>query len=315
MEIQTELSYQVVRDGQQFGPYDGQQIIEMAKAGELLASDTLWAEGLPNWTTAASFTQLAAIFAPAATPEPAGTPATPMSSNNDAPVNDAGIGQNPISAATNSSGIPADGPGTPAGVRLGRVVERKGAKFGAVVFSYFLAIFGLIGFIYGGVKGLSSLSTLEMNEDGTFPVEAFMQGDLMIAGISYVVLMVGYLLCLIFTLVYLYRAWKYIQDLPNVSTTPGKAVGLLFLPFFNLYWIFRAFHGWATDYNLRCDIADPVNSEQANEGLFMMFCILTLVTGLSIFIYLPVMRKICRSVNYLASSPELEVDPNAGYSL
>jgi hypothetical protein len=38
----------------------------------------------------------------------------------------------------------------------------------------------------------------------------------------------------------LYRAWKCLQPGGLARTTPGKAIGFLFIPFFNLYWIFQA---------------------------------------------------------------------------
>jgi hypothetical protein len=43
-------------------------------------------------------------------------------------------------------------------------------------------------------------------------------------------------------LVWLYRAWDSVPP-AHRSTTPGQAVGFLFIPFFNLYWIFRAVPG------------------------------------------------------------------------
>jgi hypothetical protein len=42
----------------------------------------------------------------------------------------------------------------------------------------------------------------------------------------------------------LYRSWKVIQD-GYAHTTPGNAVGMCFVPFYNFYWIFQAFPGLA----------------------------------------------------------------------
>ena len=53
---------------------------------------------------------------------------------------------------------------------------------------------------------------------------------------------------MILPFVLLYKIWAIIQIGP-VRTTPGKAVGYLFIPYFNLYWIFRVFLGWSRDYN------------------------------------------------------------------
>ncbi len=46
----------------------------------------------------------------------------------------------------------------------------------------------------------------------------------------------------------LYKQWALIQD-GNARTTPGKAVLLLLIPFFNIYWFFIAVYGLAQDMN------------------------------------------------------------------
>ena len=52
--------------------------------------------------------------------------------------------------------------------------------------------------------------------------------------------------------VLLYQFWKVNQD-GSAGTTPGKAVGYLFIPIFNLYWLFRAYCGLANDQNRYID--------------------------------------------------------------
>jgi hypothetical protein len=72
----------------------------------------------------------------------------------------------------------------------------------------------------------------------------------------------------------LYRFWQVIQD-GNVRTTPGKAVGYSFIPFFNFYWIFPSINGLAQDMNRYCrerSIAAPV----INEQVALWYCILTI---------------------------------------
>ncbi len=49
-----------------------------------------------------------------------------------------------------------------------------------------------------------------------------------------------------------YRFWQIIQD-GFQQTTPGKAVGFLFIPIFNLYWNFVAFFGLSKDMNRYVD--------------------------------------------------------------
>lgn len=49
-------------------------------------------------------------------------------------------------------------------------------------------------------------------------------------------------------MILLYKMWQFIPSNYR-RTTPGKAVGFLFIPFFNIYWIFQALWGWAKDFN------------------------------------------------------------------
>jgi hypothetical protein len=89
----------------------------------------------------------------------------------------------------------------------------------------------------------------------------------------------------------LYKCWKLIQD-GYARTTPGKAVGFNFIPFFNFYWIFEAFPGLIKDTNAYIQRHNlPVTIKDA--GLATAFCILTLlsiipyvgyVTGIPVFI-------------------------------
>ena len=88
-------------------------------------------------------------------------------------------------------------------------------------------------------------------------------------------------------LVLLYKMWAAIQP---ASTTPGKAVGFLFIPFFNFYWIFRAYWYWAKDYNaLRT--SRNLQAPPAPEGLALTLCILTLCS------IIPCLGVLCGLVN------------------
>ncbi len=81
----------------------------------------------------------------------------------------------------------------------------------------------------------------------------------------------------------LYRFWTLIQD-GNPQTTPGKAAGYCFIPYYSFYWIFTAFRGLAQDMNRYCrerSIPAPV----INEELALWYCIVTLgnlIPGLNI---------------------------------
>lgn len=70
----------------------------------------------------------------------------------------------------------------------------------------------------------------------------------------------------------LYKHWNQIQD-GHQKTTPGKAVGFMFIPFFNFYWQFVAFLGLAQNINAYGD-RHGISFPRVNEGLAMTMCIL-----------------------------------------
>ena len=64
----TAVQYMVAINGQQYGPYNIQQMQQMAQSGQINASVLVWAQGMPQWVTAGSVPELAQLFA--ATPPP-----------------------------------------------------------------------------------------------------------------------------------------------------------------------------------------------------------------------------------------------------
>lgn len=83
------------------------------------------------------------------------------------------------------------------------------------------------------------------------------------------------LIDVILTLKILHRAWLVIQD-GHARTTPGKAVGYLFIPIYNLYWVFVAWAGLAKDFNAFASrYRLPVR--RLSVGLFTLQCVLMLV--------------------------------------
>jgi hypothetical protein len=69
----------------------------------------------------------------------------------------------------------------------------------------------------------------------------------------------------------LYRFWLLIQD-GNVRTTPGKAVGFCFIPFFNVYWNYVAFVGLAKDMYLYCQQRN-IDGPKPGRGLALTWFI------------------------------------------
>lgn len=72
----------------------------------------------------------------------------------------------------------------------------------------------------------------------------------------------------------IYRYWDLIRD-GHPQTSPGQAIGFMFIPFFNFYWNFVAIRGLAQDMNRYCReraIQAPIIDEQ----LALWFCILSI---------------------------------------
>jgi len=85
-------------------------------------------------------------------------------------------------------------------------------------------------------------------------------------------------------LVLLYEAWKVIQD-GHARTSPGKAVGFMFIPFFQLYWVFQAHWGFAQDYNAYVErhynvSEGGISVPAVSTSLFLACSILVMVSGL-----------------------------------
>jgi hypothetical protein len=73
----------------------------------------------------------------------------------------------------------------------------------------------------------------------------------------------------------LYRFWFLIQS-GTPRTTPGKAVGYCFIPFYNFYWWYVAFVGLAKDMNAFCREKDV--PAKVDEGMALTYFILMLTT-------------------------------------
>jgi hypothetical protein len=108
-------------------------------------------------------------------------------------------------------------------------------------------------------------------------------------------------------LVLVYKMWSAIQD-GNARTTPGRACGFLLIPVFNIYWVFRAVHGFAKDHNQLVD-RHSLKVRKLPEGLFLAYALVTIlmyIPFLSLLVSTPrfllallVIPKICDAVNAL----------------
>lgn len=126
-----------------------------------------------------------------------------------------------------------------------------------------------------------------------------------------VLLVVGLILLLyadIVFLVLLYKAWNCIQD-GATRTSPGKAVGFLFIPIFNWFWIFRAFPGFADEYNAYLERANLPTKRLTKGSLqalavFSVMAIIPILGSLAaligLFVSFSAADKLCMAINELA---------------
>lgn len=81
---------------------------------------------------------------------------------------------------------------------------------------------------------------------------------------------------LIFFLVWLYQAWRIVLR-DDDEYSPGLMVGLLFVPFFNFYWMFRAIPGLSTAIRQEMTALAPHRAGASGWIVGLIACVLALV--------------------------------------
>jgi len=92
--------------------------------------------------------------------------------------------------------------------------------------------------------------------------------------------MIGGTVSAVMSNILIYKLWATIQDGP-ARTTPGKAVGFLFIPFFNLYWVFQAVWGWSVDFN-KYTAERGIAARRVPEGMALTLCIIAVIPYVNI---------------------------------
>lgn len=108
----------------------------------------------------------------------------------------------------------------------------------------------------------------------------------------------------IYAYIILYRAWCILQP-GGARTTPGQAVGFCFIPFFNIYWIFNVYAGWATDWTrIRSSYSNLQGAPQASSGMFIaaFVCMITVILMPVGIIFMICKKKMCDTINYCAAN-------------
>ena len=69
-----DVQYHISVNGSQAGPFNMQQLAQMAQGGQLTPQTYVWKQGMPNWELAGNVPELATLFAP---PAPGSMPPPP----------------------------------------------------------------------------------------------------------------------------------------------------------------------------------------------------------------------------------------------
>ena len=136
-------------------------------------------------------------------------------------------------------------------------------------------------------------------------IKAGVQPTMTMMIVLYCVLGIGTLFLFsaaIYQLFILARAW-YCLRAASPRTTPGMAVGMLFIPFYNLYWIFIAYNSLAADWNrLASRAANLRGAPRMSEGTFLAYCICALLfPPAAMALCFPIVSQMCKCVNFMAS--------------
>ena len=269
---------------EQVGPYPGEQLHELIASGAIQRNTLLWTEGMEEWLPAE---QIDNLF-----PETV------------APVTQV-VAQAQVTTGTVAS--PEVGNNYPL-----PPFPIKKANFGLHIWMGLI-----IPLIAGGILliALTIIGGSSAAEPEGVPSDGAAAGFAIILLFTLPILYILPIVGAIIGYVHLYRAWTILQ--PGMAqTTPGQAIGFLFIPFFNLYWIFIAYKGFATDWNrIMSSYEDTKHAPKMNEGVFLWFCIapLTLVLSfLSPIFYYMAHSQICKGINFFANRSKLGSNTVAG---
>lgn len=113
----------------------------------------------------------------------------------------------------------------------------------------------------------------------------------------------------IYNFAILAKMWGAIQD-GQTPISAGKAIGFLFIPFFNIYWIFVAWGSFPTHYNNFIE-RRQLNAPRLTSGVFSLFPIMILLAGIFVLpllamplVFTFVIARTCEAVNELKAATE-----------
>ncbi|MDP0490150.1 MAG: DUF4339 domain-containing protein [Verrucomicrobiota bacterium JB023] len=324
MSDTTEWFYST--SGEQSGPVSGAQLQQLALTGEINAETPVWTEGMENWLPAGQIENLLPEAAP-------GAGSQTLAANDPEYGAQATAEQDPWAEPENHR------PSFPS-LSISRASYSKFLwlnLYGPLIFTIIGCIFlFLIPSEADVEESPPAVPAINLNEETAAddlldteeaveteevdfgellglpdPSEEDLQPDpsqeqsVFLLGVMLVSLFIVFLLSIcgwIYSLMLLHRAWRIVQP-AGASTTPGKAVGFLFIPLFNLFWYFIAYAGLAENWNRAMDtFEETANAPRFNKTYFFGFAIMAIVFyPIGIIFYYFLFADICRGINYIAN--------------
>ncbi|YCM45189.1 DUF4339 domain-containing protein [Verrucomicrobiaceae bacterium 227] len=291
--------YYADANGGQQGPFLLAQLQQMAASGQIQPATMLWTEGLADWVQAV---QVEGIYAAAPAPAPV-APANPYVAPGASPIQQGNMDY-PVPTVKKTS---------------------FGLYIGALLFPVLLGLIAiLLVFATSKPESIESSPRSEKNQqhaDAGTPEEIRLADEQLqdtspqelskaeiggsIAVMALIVLaLISMLFAGIYAYIILYRAWYCLQP-GGARTTPGAAVGFLFVPIYSLYWIFVAFGGWAKDWNrIRASYPNLRNTPVVSEGLFMtgVISMVTIIGApIAMICFIMMHKQMCDAINSMVS--------------
>lgn len=300
-------TWYVLNGEDRLGPYTGEALVEFAQEGRIARETMVWTEGMEEWLPAS---QIEGIFPPEEVVVQVApvqvAPAKPaLATTNWAPPGATTRGATmlassptAVTGSLTAAAAPADGSYP--------FFQVKPASFGLWIWFFVGSIISIIAMI-AIIVGLARSAEVEGQVSDTAAAGG-MIGMLAAVGAACFFLFLNAL----YAYIVLHRSWKCLQY-GGARTTPGAAVGYLFIPFFNLYWLFIAYKGLAEDWNrIMGSYEDLRLAPRLSEGLFLAYCICCIVAGpIALFLMFPIMSQLCKGVNFFA----YRRNPQAGSAL
>ena len=66
----SNIAYMIVVNGQQYGPFNMQQLQQMVQSGQMTSQTYVWKQGMSNWEFASNVPELSGLFTAGITPPP-----------------------------------------------------------------------------------------------------------------------------------------------------------------------------------------------------------------------------------------------------